>query len=76
MRPTGYPLRGRSSRGRVSLLDIRSPGLLSRRDPVRRDLKPRSWTASLGPASALANRNPRRTLLVLSVQIAAAAGPQ
>src|SRR5882724_12705517 len=30
-RLTGYPLRGRSSRGRVSLLDIRSPGLLSRR---------------------------------------------
>jgi hypothetical protein len=32
---------------------------------ARSDRNRRPWTASLGPASALANRNPRRTLLVV-----------
>ena len=64
---TGYPLHGRSSRGRASLLDIRSPGLLSRRVST---VSSGGWTADRGlPLSdqppACASRNPRRTLLYL-----------
>jgi hypothetical protein len=64
---TGYPLHGRSSRGRASLLDIRSPGLLSRRVST---VFSGGWTADRGlPLSdqppACASRNPRRTLLYL-----------
>ena len=61
------PQGGRSSRGRVSLLDIRSPGLLSRRVST---IFNGGQTADRGlPLSdqppACASRNPRRTLLYL-----------
>ena len=69
---TGYLLGGRSSRGRLGLLDSRSPGLLSRRVSTT-SLSNRAAYRGL-PLSdqppAHAGRNPRRTLLVVGVQIA------